>query len=204
MAGNPVRQAALLAGGRSLRMGRDKAFLPYRGQPLWRHQAETLRRCGVTRWLLACRREQGLAEEAAAWSAGHGLELEVVPDPPEPGGGALGALARCLRAGGSGLLVLTVDMPLVDAALLEPLWPAPGEDAGRFWQGESGIEPFPGFYPRDLLPALERALQQERAPSLRSLLRDALAAGQIQCRPVPPEQARRLANWNRPQDVMGL
>ena len=35
--------AVLLAGGRSSRMGQDKAFLEIAGQMLWRRQIETLR-----------------------------------------------------------------------------------------------------------------------------------------------------------------
>ncbi len=197
----PARTAVLLAGGRSLRMGRDKAFLPYQGRPLWRHQAETLHRCGVTRWWLSCRREQGLAEEATSWSAQHGMELRVILDPAGQGGGVLGALVRCLRANESGLLAMTVDMPLVNAALLEPLWPTPGVRTGCFWQSERGIEPFPGFYPSSLLPELEQAAALEKAPSLQSLLRDAVERGLARSLPLSAELARGLANWNRPEDV---
>ncbi len=199
-----ARTAALLAGGRSVRMGRDKSVLVYQGEPLWRHQAATLRRAGVTRWLLACRSEQELAGPAAAWSEENGIELRVVPDPPEQGGGALGALVRCLRLAPAGLLALTVDMPLLDAAMLEPLWPAAEGGAGRFWEGPHGIEPFPGFYPASLLPVLEDALTQPRPPALKSLLRDAVSAGFVEILPASAEQVLRLANWNRPEDVAGL
>ena len=39
--------AAVLAGGKSSRMGRDKASLPYRGGTLLEHQLEKLRALGI-------------------------------------------------------------------------------------------------------------------------------------------------------------
>ena len=45
--------AALLAGGRSSRMGRDKAFLEIDGVPLWQRQLQTLRELGPSETFLA-------------------------------------------------------------------------------------------------------------------------------------------------------
>ena len=45
--------AALLAGGRSSRMGRDKAFLEIDGVPLWQRQLQTLRELGPSKSFLA-------------------------------------------------------------------------------------------------------------------------------------------------------
>lgn len=182
-------------------MGRDKAFLPHHGRPLWWHQAETLRQAGVTRLLISCRREQPLAEPATQWSAAHSMQIQLVFDPEDGGGGVLGAVTRCLQTSGQGLLFLTVDMPLVDATILAPLWPHTGQDNGGFWATARGIEPFPGYFPLGLLPALEDALAQDRPPSLTRLLENARARGQVRAAMIPAESAWRLANWNRPEDT---
>ena len=42
MATAPPIQAALIAGGRSSRMGEDKAFLDWKGRPLFAFQLEKL------------------------------------------------------------------------------------------------------------------------------------------------------------------
>ena len=50
--------ATLIAGGRSRRMGTDKAFLDWRGRPLWEHQLEKLRALAPSRVMLSCRSDQ--------------------------------------------------------------------------------------------------------------------------------------------------
>src|SRR4051812_6334942 len=47
--------AVLLAGGKSRRMGRDKATTSYRGRPLWRHQTELLGELGPFEILISAR-----------------------------------------------------------------------------------------------------------------------------------------------------
>ncbi len=198
------RTAALLAGGRSLRMGRDKAFLTHQGRPLWQHQAETLRASGATRWLLSCRQEQGLEAPATEWSSAQNLPVQIILDPDAGDAGMLGAVARCLRLAGGGLLILTVDMPHLNAALLEPLWPQSDDDTGGFWQGPRGIEPFPGYFPASLLPVLEEELKQQRSSALKRLLETAHRDGLIRAQPIAAEDVRRLANWNTPEEVASL
>lgn len=192
--------AVLLAGGRSVRMGQDKAWLTRENKPLWQHQAETLQRAGASAWLLACRPEQGLDKAALEWSEAHLFPLRLVHDPVGCTAGVLGVLARCLRTAGQGLLVVPVDMPHLDPALLEPLWPPPGEDRGGFWQRAQGLEPFPGYYPLSWLPVLETALQLPRAPALTHLLENARADGLVHTLPLLETEAWRMANWNTPQD----
>jgi len=50
--------AVLLCGGRSTRMGRDKAFLDWDGRPLWQVQLEKLQQLAPQRLLISCREEQ--------------------------------------------------------------------------------------------------------------------------------------------------
>ena len=96
----------VLAGGRSSRMGRDKALLRWRGQTLLDHQLETLRLSGVDQTCVSGRRPEhnGIAD-------------------PQPGAGPLGGLAGVAAAiqEDVNLLIVPVDMPLLSPELLRRL-----------------------------------------------------------------------------------
>src|SRR6478672_3356741 len=102
--------AALISGGRSSRMGRDKAFLDWHGGPLWECQFDKLARLTPALLLISCREDQKIASDRA----------EVLHDPPG-NQGPLPALARCLERAQMPLLALAVDMPHVTVSLLQEL-----------------------------------------------------------------------------------
>ena len=95
----------VLAGGRSARMGRDKALLPWQGRPLIERQIAVLRAAGAD------------AIRVSGNRPGYG----GIPD-AIPGSGPLAGLASvgavCPDAH---LLIIPVDMPLLSAALLQRL-----------------------------------------------------------------------------------
>lgn len=96
----------VLAGGRSTRMGCDKALLDWHGRPLIERQLDALRASGVDAVRVSGDRPgyQGVADV-------------------QPGHGPLGGLAAIADAlaGDAELLVIPVDMPLLGAALLRRL-----------------------------------------------------------------------------------
>ena len=96
----------VLAGGRSSRMGRDKALLGWRGRPLLEHQLDVLREAGADEVRVSGSREDyaGIADAV-------------------PQAGPLGGLAGIAQAlaGDVELLVIPVDMPLLQPALLRRL-----------------------------------------------------------------------------------
>jgi molybdopterin-guanine dinucleotide biosynthesis protein A len=95
----------VLAGGRSQRMGADKARLLWHGQPLVERALSALRAAGCTR---------------AVVSGDYPDYAHVADRYPERG--PLGGLASIAAvAPESRWLVLAVDQPLVDASLLRPL-----------------------------------------------------------------------------------
>ena len=95
----------VLAGGRSSRMGRDKAGLPWQGRPLLQHMGELLRAAGAARIVVS----------------GDYPEAGGIPD-AERGLGPLGGLAGVADALPDGpLLIVPVDMPMLDAPLLARL-----------------------------------------------------------------------------------
>src|SRR5262245_49935061 len=112
---------ALLAGGRSRRMGTDKAFVEWNGRPLWEGQLEKLRAAGCGPLLLSCREEQPFPEMPGVVKV-----YDTVADC-----GPLGGVAACLAKCDTPLLaVLGVDLPLVPAGLWELLLGECGEGRG--------------------------------------------------------------------------
>lgn len=108
--------AIVLAGGRSARMGRDKAMLPWGGEPAVRRVARLAKAAGAGQLLVA----------------GGDYGLPFAPDPVAyggPVGGILAAVAAMPKA--ARFLVLAVDAPAVRLADLQPLLSAPGPGAAN-------------------------------------------------------------------------
>ncbi len=108
----------VLAGGRSLRMGRDKALLPFAGMSLLEHQVQLLQRSGVCDRIVISGERDGQQCDGMA----------SVPD-RYPGRGPLAALDALTTAfPGTRLLVVPIDMPLLapnDLAQLAAVSAAP-------------------------------------------------------------------------------
>ncbi len=148
--------AILLAGGRSSRMGREKAELLFHGERLVQHQADKLRSVGVSDLLLS-------------GYAGPVDGTRFVPDRFPHCGPMSGIHAGLLAAEHDAALVLAVDTPLVPPALLEELLRVHREgitvvSCGGKW------EPLIGVYDKAAAAACEELLQGE-GYSLRRLFR---------------------------------
>lgn len=176
-------------------MGQDKAFLMWREKPLWLWQAELMREVGMVRWVLSCRREQGLEKVAGVWSEANGMDLVVSFDPEGEAGGMMEALDRGMQAAGERALVLSVDMPEVKGELIGML---DGGDGGCLFEVDGGPEPFPGVY---------TGVTMEMILSLGGALRGGLErcarSGLTKMVLVPESLRSGLGNWNRPGDVRG-
>src|SRR4051812_38889664 len=103
----------VLAGGRSSRMGRDKALLSFAGRPLVQHALDLLSKvllsdCGLERSIVGDR------PDLAAYAP-------VIPD-EETGRGPLQGICRAMAASSAELSVfISVDTPLLPASLLSCL-----------------------------------------------------------------------------------
>ena len=135
----------LLAGGRSTRMGCDKAGLEWRGRPLVRHQAETLFNSGA--WPVAC-----------AQRAGQRLELPGCRriEDAKDGDGPVAAVAQAFsELGAEVLLVLAVDMPKISPEFLAELAQlARGEGISVLPHSARGLEPLAAAWHRSAIPSL--------------------------------------------------
>jgi molybdenum cofactor guanylyltransferase len=178
--------AALIAGGKSTRMGRDKAALLHRGVQLWRHQLATLAATAPAEVFIA-----GKCAPAAG--------VEQLEDSREDCG-PLGGLASALRrASTPWLLVLAVDMPMMTPSFLSALI----AEAGRTGRGVVPVvsgewEPLAAVYPVAALPIAEAMLARQRL-ALRHFIEAAQDAHLVQ--PFVVENAALFANWNTPGDI---
>lgn len=150
--------AAVLAGGESRRMGRDKALLPFQGRPMIQQICEIAGKVFSSLVVITGRPEN------------YGfLDLPVLPD-LYPGCGALGGIHAALVHGqGQPVFILACDYPLVTPALLHHV--ATFSDAQVMekrnpWAsipGQDGhLHPLCGLYSADCLEAAERRLRAGR------------------------------------------
>jgi molybdopterin-guanine dinucleotide biosynthesis protein A len=187
--------AVLLAGGRSVRMGRDKALLPHpgSGHPLVLHQLKTLRAAGATEVFLSVRAGTDYPSVPA--------DVRRLHDDGTRGpiAGIAAALAVCTRPR---LLVLAVDLPGVTPALLRDWLARSPTEHGFVPLGRGVTEPLCALYPRTALPFFETALNAERF-ALRGVVEELRATGLMHPIGLKPVEATALANWNSPADMSG-
>lgn len=185
-------EAAVLCGGASSRMGRDKATLPYRGEPLARRVANALGAC-FGRVRLVAKRD--LAPEL-------GIETIVERSAEQaPIVGVHAALAACEA---SAVFVAACDLPDLDPRVvlaLAALAPTRGAADAIAPMGPSGPEPLLAIYRPRVLPEIERRLAA-RELGLRALLGAlrTLYVPERDLRALDPELAS-LRNLNRPEDL---
>lgn len=176
--------AALLAGGKSSRMGQDKARLEFEGQPLWKHQIRLLESLSPDQLLISGRSDGPYA----------GTSYRVLLD-EEPGLGPLAGLATLLaHCTAPRLLVLAVDMPWMTRPVLETLLGAekglvPEHDG--WWEGTAAV------YPREILPLIQKALHGPDR-SFQALVRQAADQGLLASWPVPAGLRSCFRSWNTP------
>lgn len=183
----------LLAGGRSQRMGRDKAQLDWRGRPLGEHQAATLAATGAWPLFLSCRAEQ-------AWTPANFTRVED----RTPDGGALAAFVDALSATATEwVMVLAIDLPLVEAAWLKRLAEhARQTGVSRVPVRADRFEPFAAVWQRSALPALRGALTKNR--SLQEACAELQEKNLLQVMALTADVAACLANLNTPADAARL
>lgn len=150
-----VAAGFVLAGGRSSRMGAEKALLRLGGEPLVAHALQTLRQAGLRAWIAGARAP---LEEFAP----------VVMD-AEADRGPLGGICAALDAAEAKWAVFVpVDLPLLPAAVVRFLLEeARKADAAAAVLAMAGfVQTFPAVVDRAALPWLRAALDARRGNCL--------------------------------------
>jgi molybdenum cofactor guanylyltransferase len=182
---------AVIAGGKSLRMGSDKASLIIGGVTMLERVTSEALRTGCPVVVIG-------RSQPDAWSL---QEIQFLPD-ETPGLGPLGGLATGLRFTGTSLLAIACDMPLVTTGaihwLLEAMNHSSGEDGIVITIGGEP-EPLFSIYHRSCLPQIEQQLASGRR-SVKGLIDQ----GRFACCEAPEWVAMQLLNVNTPGDLDGL
>lgn len=181
----PTFSGVLLAAGRSVRMGRDKALLPCAGEPLWRRQWRLLEQAGAGEIFLSARPEQ-------AWVPSGVTTLADAVAGAGPLAGITAALTRCRT---THLIVLAVDLPRMPPEWFRRL--AADCSPGRGAVGRRGkfFEPLAAIYPIELRPAAEAALRRGDY-ALQAFI--AAAGAQMRVHEIGDREAPWFENWNEP------
>jgi molybdopterin-guanine dinucleotide biosynthesis protein A len=143
------RTGVVLAGGRSSRLGRDKALLELNGETLLARAVRVL--AGVVDEVIVL----GPADRAD-----HASGARVIPD-ERPGDGPLPALATALREmRGERMIAVATDMPLLNPTLLRHIFDrSSGYDVAVPRAG-GRTQQLHAVYARSCLPAIEAQLHQ--------------------------------------------
>ncbi|HYY28216.1 MAG TPA: molybdenum cofactor guanylyltransferase [Chthoniobacterales bacterium] len=189
----PTFTASLLAGGKSSRMGQDKALLRvmWQGAPtsLWRRQLSILESLDPDEILVSGQRKSEYPDS-----------ITVIPDDWNAKG-PLGGIATCLsRMHSELLLILAVDLPFIQPTFLRTLLDRARTGCGVIPVHRDRFEPLVAVYP---LLALQPALESLKNGDLvlqqfaDRLLREKLLVTYR----VAPWEEFQLQNWNTPDDV---
>ena len=182
--------AVLLAGGESRRMGRDKAAVVFRDEPLWRRQLRVLRDLAPEKVFVSARTE-------SSWLPS---DTELLLDEP-PSHGPLSGLTRAFaQMQTSHLVVLAVDMPFVTREQLRLLCSLAAEGRGVVPVIGERAEPLAAIYPREAEQDFIAALAGSDF-SLQPLVRKLAAADKIRMFPVPAEDEHLYRSLNQPNDI---
>jgi molybdopterin-guanine dinucleotide biosynthesis protein A len=177
--------AVLLAGGKSSRMGCDKAFLQIAGEPLWQRQLSILEELAPHKIFIA-----GPPREE--WR-----DYEILPDACEDTG-PLGGLTSAFRVCPTPfLLALAVDLPKITDTFLRNLLT---EGSGVVPQLNGRFEPLVAIYPKTALPIAETHLSCDEY-SMQKFVEECLAQRLVRAKRISPRDAGLFTNLNTPQDM---
>jgi molybdenum cofactor guanylyltransferase len=185
--------AVILAGGRSRRMGCNKALLDIGGKPLIQLLIDRI--LPVTDRILISSNDYDIYQH---------LGFPVIPDQFSGHGPLAGFHSAMIRDICSLYIMLACDLPNLKTPLLQNLVSmAEGYDAAIPLTGDGIIHPLCGVYRKTCLPSVERALKRGANKVIEMFLDDSLAV-----RWVSPDEGKfddaDLANINTPEDLRKL
>lgn len=183
----------VLAGGRSTRMGTDKAFLRIGNELLIERQLRCLHEARAAELLISGRADVDYSRFGA----------KVLRDAPGHEG-PLAGVAAALKASSSGLVfVLAVDMPAVTSAMIATILSRCDQASGCVPIDRQGFQPLCAAYPKGLLRVAEHLLRMGEN-SMHEFVGKAIDEGLLCTLKVEPPDYGCFANANLPDEWTGI
>lgn len=195
--GHPGVLGAVLAGGRSIRMGRDKAGLRVQGEPLLLRQLRLLEECGVGRRIVSA----GVQSAGGVWDLIPAAVAFVRDSAPDQGplAGLEQALAAALPSE-THVLAVAVDLPCLTVDWLQSRIMQCRPGVGVVGSIGDQLEPLAAVYPVEGLASLRRRITRGEL-AVNAWVREGIRDGWMIERPLPPSERSLLQNWNHPSDL---
>jgi len=186
----PSFTACLLAGGKSSRMGRDKAGVDFSGSPLWLRQVQTLRKTGSDEILISGRKD-------ACYG---GCGLTVVEDEIQNSGPIAGIASLLAAATNPLVLMLAVDMPYMTATYLRGLLEQCSAGCGIVPEENGFFEGVAAIFPKSAGAVADQVLLGEDH-SIQHFVRECVAKGLVKIISVSKDEAPLFKSLNTPSDL---
>jgi molybdopterin-guanine dinucleotide biosynthesis protein A len=185
--------AALLAGGKSLRMGRDKAFIEMDGVALWRRQLAILRQLSPDELFISGPPHREWMEEGS----------HVVADAEENVGPLAGIVAGLRQCSSPLLLVLAIDLPNMTANFCRSLLELSNDGRGIVPRRQQRFEPLAAIYPIGSLTLAEEELREGNY-SMQNFVARALSKGLVTEHVISQDEEPLFRNINTSEDLLTL
>jgi molybdopterin-guanine dinucleotide biosynthesis protein A len=180
----------VMAGGRSTRMGRDKALLKLAdGRTLLEHAIETLRAAGAAEVLVS-------VGSGKTYGIPGTREIQDVQADCGPLGGLQATMVEAQHAF---CLVLGVDMPTMTPTYLSLLLAEAEPGCGVVPVIDGSAEPLAAVYPKEAAAEVAQTMQAGDF-SMQRLIRRLEALQLVRLRAVTEAERTLFANWNSPED----
>jgi len=186
--------AAVMAGGRSMRMGVDKTLLAVDGETLLARVVDVVSSvCAHT--VVVTNRAEQISE------AGLPSDTPVLID-EVPFQGPLGGLVTALKgAHDDWVLAVAADIPWLEPDVIRALWDARDGSQVVVTVTEKGIEPLLALYHRDCLPAARRVLASGRRRLVAMFPELVVVELPLETLRAADPGLRSLVNVNTPEDL---
>lgn len=190
MKNNPDISGFILAGGKSSRMGTDKALLNIQDEPLLRRMIGLI--------VPFCR-------DVAVSGQNPGYAVFGTPMIPDlyAGCGPIAGIYSCLEyAGTDWNLIISVDAPFVNHELIGFLISEIGDSDCIVPRHSGGYEPLVGLYHKRIIPVIEEMIKKGDYKLMNLLSK--LNTRFLDCDPLIRKYPRLFTNINRPEDYNSI
>jgi molybdopterin-guanine dinucleotide biosynthesis protein A len=188
---NPAFSAVLLAGGKSTRMGRDKAGVLVDGEPMWQRQLAKLKAIRPRKIFISGDREGPYA----------GSGTQIIEDFQVDCGPLAGIEAACWRMETPLLCVLAIDLPWMTSEFLGRLVAqAQSTGCGVVPRNGENFEPLAAVYPSALYPLIAEQLNGTDH-SMQRLIRRAVKMKLVVAYSIAEAERALFRNVNTPEDL---